>query len=80
MFTYTTHVKVNHKTMSQKQFKKAIELEIEHLNSLIDKKIIRGVDYREEAIRHRELLRSLKRFSDQSFFGLGRVLSFMHLI
>jgi hypothetical protein len=62
--------------MSQKQFKKAIELEIEHLNSLIDKKIIRGVDYREEAIRHRELLRSLKRFNERSMFGFGKVLSF----
>ena len=51
-FTYTSH-------MSRNDVIKNIDLELERLNHQIDLKIIRGLDYRREARRHRWLTSQL---------------------
>ncbi len=61
--------------MSQGEHTIAISYEIERLNQIIDKKIIKGVNYCAEAKKHRELLRLLKR--DKSQFSLSKVFSFI---
>lgn len=63
--------------MSQGEHTIAISYEIERLNQIIDKKIIRGVNYRAEAKKHRELLRLLKR--DRRQFSFGKMFSFISI-
>ena len=57
--------------MSHYQFASHLRRELEQLNSIIDRKIVRGRDYRVEATRHRELLRSLSRMKKQRSFSLN---------
>lgn len=56
--------------MSQHQFASHLRRELTELNSIIDRKIVRGRDYRAEAARHKEIMRSLSRMER------GRSLSF----
>lgn len=42
--------------MSKEQFTPNIDKELERINQIIDFKIIHGVDYRNDAKRHRKLL------------------------
>jgi hypothetical protein len=50
--------------MSQREYLKALNAEIQKLNEIIDWKILENVDYRREARRHKMLLRQLR--SDES--------------
>lgn len=47
--------------MSQKQYLKALNAEIQKLNGVIDDKIMHARDYKREARRHKVLLRQLRR-------------------
>lgn len=66
--------------MSQKQYIKMLEREIEKLNRVIDLKILRGEDYRKEARDHKLILRKIryntKRGFIQKFFPLRSRFSF----
>lgn len=57
--------------MSQHQFAYHLRRELEQLNSIIDRKIVRGRDYRAEAARHKEILRSLTRMKKQRTLSLN---------
>jgi predicted nucleic acid-binding Zn-ribbon protein len=57
--------------MSQREYLKALNAEIQKLNEIIDWKIIENVDYRNEARRHKKLLRQLR--SDESRRKLSNV-------
>lgn len=48
-------------TMSKQQYLRALNKEIQKLNGLIDDRILHGYDYKQEARRHKELLRQLRR-------------------
>ncbi len=52
--------------MSQTQYLKLIEKEIQRINKKIDMKIMRGEDYREEARDHKILLRRMRYHTKQS--------------
>lgn len=80
MFTYTACIQTNPIAMSQNQFKNAVISEIENLNALIDKKILRGLDYHKESSRHKQLLRTLRRFDSRKVFGFSKVFSFINFI
>ncbi len=56
--------------MSKNTFVKVIEKEVERLNKAIDQKIIKGLSYRQEAVRHKYLLAQLSSAKRMSFFGL----------
>lgn len=56
--------------MSKNTFVKVIEKEVEKLNKVIDQKIIKGLSYKHEAIRHKYLLSQLSSAKRMSFFGL----------
>ena len=47
--------------MSEKQYLKNLNNEIQKLNGIIDHKIMHQSDYRREARRHKELLRQLRK-------------------
>jgi hypothetical protein len=47
--------------MSKKEYLKALNDEIQKLNTVIDTKIMHEADYRREARRHKELLRQIRR-------------------
>jgi len=47
--------------MSQKEYLRVLNCEIQKLNEVIDRKIIQGSDYRREARRHRKLLAQVRR-------------------
>lgn len=64
--------------MSKSEHKKAIEWEIKRLNTVIDQKIVRGLDYKVEAKRHLSLLKELKR-CQPSFLGFNKVFSFLSI-
>lgn len=55
--------------MSQKQYLKMLEKEIQKINKKIDIKIIRGENYRKEAHDHRLMLRRLRYHTHRSFLG-----------
>jgi len=57
--------------MSQYQFASHLRRELDELNSIIDRKIVRGRDYRTEAARHKAILRSLSRVQKQHAFSLN---------
>ncbi len=46
--------------MSQKQYLKVVEKEIQKINQKIDLKIIRGEDYKKEARDHKIMIRRMK--------------------
>jgi hypothetical protein len=54
--------------MSQKQYLKVLEREIQKLNEKIDLKIIRGESYRKEAHDHKLILRKIRFNTKRSFF------------
>ena len=66
--------------MSQKQYVKMLEKEMEKLNRVIDRKILRGEDYRKEARDHKLILKKIryntKRSILQRLFPLKFRLSF----
>lgn len=54
--------------MSQKQYFKTIEKEIQRINRIIDLKIIRGEEYKREALDHKLLLKKIRYQNRKSFF------------
>ena len=59
--------------MSQSQYLKMLEREIQKVNKIIDLKIMRGEDYRKESRDHKLMLRRLRYHTkpsiwDRSFF------------
>ncbi|OHA18189.1 MAG: hypothetical protein A2664_01825 [Candidatus Taylorbacteria bacterium RIFCSPHIGHO2_01_FULL_46_22b] len=63
--------------MSQREHNKAVISELQKINEMIDRKIIRGENYRMESKRHFELLRMLKRA--RSRWNLHNLLSALTL-
>ena len=53
--------------MSQKQYLKNVEKEIQRINRLIDQKIMRGEEYSKEARDHKLLLRKIRFCRRQNF-------------
>ena len=54
--------------MSQKQYLKSIEKEIQRINKQIDLKILRGEEYKREARDHKLLLKKIRFQNRQNFF------------
>ena len=54
--------------MSQQQYLKRIERELQHLNKQIDLKIMRGEAYFKEARDHKLMLKKIRFIQRQSFF------------
>ena len=54
--------------MSQKQYLKMLEKEIQKINQQIDLKIIHGEDYRKEARDHKLLLKKVRYNTRKGFF------------
>jgi hypothetical protein len=54
--------------MSQKQYVKMLEKEIQKINHQIDLKILRGENYRKEARDHKLLLKKVRYNARRSFF------------
>jgi hypothetical protein len=54
--------------MSQKQYFRTIEKEIQRINRIIDLKIVRGLDYTREARDHKLLLKKVRFYNRQNFF------------
>jgi len=66
--------------MSEKQYLQALNEEIQKLNGIIDFKIMKRVNYKRESLRHKELLRKIRKerrmkytLSPVSFDFLSRV-------
>lgn len=55
--------------MSQKQYIKIIERELERINKVIDLKILRGEEYRKEAHDHKLLLKKIRYCSRRSILS-----------
>ena len=53
--------------MSQSQYLKMLEKEIQKINKIIDHKIMRGENYRREARDHRLMLRRMRYLNRKSF-------------
>ena len=60
-FTYTI-------TMSQREYLKIVERELQRINKVIDLKILRGEDYSREARDHKLLLKKVRYNNRQNFF------------
>lgn len=54
--------------MSQKQYLKSIEKEIQRINKKIDLKILRGEKYSKEARDHNLLLKKIRYINRRNFF------------
>ena len=54
--------------MSQKQYIKTVEKEIQRINRIIDLKILRGEEYFREARDHKLLLKKVRFYNRQNFF------------
>ncbi len=54
--------------MSQKQYLKTVEREIQRINRIIDFKILRGEEYTKEARDHKLLLKKVRYHNRQGFF------------
>jgi len=65
--------------MSKHQTIKTIRMEIERLNQEIDLKIIQGVSYRREALRHKSLKSQLARLAPRRSYWLDRTLGILSL-
>lgn len=64
--------------MSQKQYLKMLEREIQKVNRKIDEKILRGEEYKREARDHKLMLRRLRYLTGQRpFRNFASKLSFM---
>lgn len=57
------------KHMSQTQYLKMLEKEMQKLNKVIDAKIMRGQDYRKEARDHKLMLRRMRYHTRKSFMN-----------
>lgn len=57
--------------MSQNQFASNLRRELSELNTIIDRKIVRGRDYKREAARHKAVLRALSQLRQQQSFSLN---------
>jgi len=55
--------------MSRQQYLKLIEIELHKVNKRIDMKIIQGLDYRKEALEHKQLLHKVRQHNRKSLFG-----------
>jgi hypothetical protein len=55
--------------MTYSQYKHHIESELNVLNWVIDEKIAQGLSYRQEARRHKELIRRARRMHRKSFLS-----------
>ena len=55
--------------MSQTQYLKIVEREIQKINKAIDLKILRGEDYSKEARNHKLLLKKVRYTNRQNFFS-----------
>lgn len=55
--------------MSQSQYLKMLEKEIQKINKIIDQKIIEGQDYRREARDHKLMLRRLRYHTHRSIWS-----------
>ncbi len=55
--------------MSQTQYLKMLEKEIQRINKKIDLKIVEGKNYMKEAREHKLLLRKVRYHSRRSFFN-----------
>ncbi len=55
--------------MTQRRYKNSIERELQKLNDRIDSKIISGINYSDDARRHRMLRGLMKTTRKRSFFG-----------
>ena len=53
--------------MSQKQYLKMLEREIQKVNRRIDEKIVRGEEYKKEARDHRLMLRRMRYLRGENF-------------
>jgi len=71
-FTYTVF-------MSKHQAIRAIRSEIDRLNQEIDLRIIRGVSYRREALRHKQLTSQLARLAPRRSNWFGKSASFVSM-
>lgn len=71
-FTYNINVgnykNITNRYMSQKQYLKSIEKEIQKINKRIDLKILQGEKYSKEARDHRLLLKKIRYHKRKSFF------------
>jgi hypothetical protein len=54
--------------MSQSQYLKMLEREIQAINKKIDIKILQGQNYRKEAIEHKLLIKKVRYHSRSNFF------------
>ncbi len=63
--------------MSKHQLARVIQKELIDLNNRIDRKIIQGRSYGEEAGKHKMLLRQLRQFRKSSKSSLFGFLSFL---
>ena len=54
--------------MSQSQYLKMLEKEIQKINKVIDNKIVRGEQYWKEARDHKLILRKIRYHNRQNFF------------
>ena len=55
--------------MKKEQYLKIIEREIHNINKKIDIKIIKGVDYKKEALEHKQLLHKIRQHSRRGVSG-----------
>lgn len=64
--------------MSQQEYLKLIQKEIQRINKKIDLKILRGEEYSREARDHKLLLKKIRFINRQNFFRrlMPRVFSF----
>lgn len=58
--------------MSQSQYTKMLERELNKINQVIDLKIIQGVDYGKEARNHKLILRKIRYNTRKSFWDKFR--------
>jgi hypothetical protein len=55
--------------MSQHEYLKLLEKEIQRINKIIDHKIIHGEEYFKEARDHKILLRKIRQHTQKNFFN-----------
>lgn len=56
--------------MSKHQFVSSVRREIDELNTAIDRRIVRGREYRDLSRRHKELTRTLRMFERKNRMGI----------
>ncbi|OHA58870.1 MAG: hypothetical protein A2571_00610 [Candidatus Vogelbacteria bacterium RIFOXYD1_FULL_44_32] len=63
--------------MTYQQYTKSIQRELSDINQIIDRKIIHGLSYRRESLRHKRLISELRRRRSTS--GWRSLMSFVSL-